>query len=150
MEQLPGNTREWRRPVSGKVACAYGSGELASAAWRDVSRDGASIELGRYLRPGRRLTLRFAAPWDASSEMELEACVAWCRTGPDTRRFLAGLRVLRDQPEAAVAFAALGYGERAATNKANTEKVLADVRHSRIAPNLELGITARATAAQAV
>ena len=54
--------RDVRSPMTGGVAYLYDCGEIGRATWRDVSADGASIQMGRYLRPSRTVVLRFPSP----------------------------------------------------------------------------------------
>ncbi len=116
MIQAVERIRERRTPVAGCVAYRLESGDTGRAAWLNVSRVGAALRLGRYLRPGKRLCLRFASPLPAGGTVELPARVVWCRPVAGGVEFDAGLVVRRDTPEAALAFAALGY---AAQRRAN-------------------------------
>lgn len=102
------------------------SGDTGRATWLNVSRAGAAVRLGRYLRPGKRLQLCFASPLQYGAIVELPARVAWCRPLEGGVEFAAGLQVRRDAPEAALAFAALGY---AVQRGANVSPELAVERH---------------------
>lgn len=88
------NERETNRvPLSGRIQYRYGLDDHGTAAWRSIGRDGACISLGRYLRPGRHITLlcdgRSGAP-------EVSGRVVWCRPALDGQTFVAGVRFLRD------------------------------------------------------
>ena len=108
--------RERRIPLSGCVAYRYESAESGTASWRDVSRSGTALELGRYLRPQRNLSLHFNSPLDSTTTHVLPAKVMWCRRIANSSRFVAGLHVFREDPEAALAFAELGYCALGANN----------------------------------
>lgn len=101
------HVREVRSVLTGRVAYEVAGHERGTAAWLDVSRVGARVSLGRYLRPGRLVTLAFTAPWSGSTEVSLVARVVWCRQGGDSMEFHAGLQVVRDNPAAALAFSLL-------------------------------------------
>ena len=109
MIQAVERIRERRTPITGRVAYHTESGETGPSTWLNVSRVGAAIRLGRYFRPGKRLSLRFASPLWFDADVEIAARVAWCHPLPGGIEFAAGLQVLRHDPESVVAFAALGY-----------------------------------------
>lgn len=89
-----------RVPLDGRLTYRYNQGENAAGTWRDLSRSGARIQLGRYLRPGRRVMLIVASD-DESDEpaIELKAQIVWCRPVSDSHDFEAGLRIFHDQPD---------------------------------------------------
>ncbi|HIJ66101.1 MAG TPA: PilZ domain-containing protein [Candidatus Hydrogenedentes bacterium] len=96
-----------RVPWNGGVVYESGPGDKSLGSWRDISYSGASVSLGRYLRPGRYVMLVSDFPFVASGAVELKARVVWCRpTGRDCR-FLAGLRIFHDEFDAALAYALL-------------------------------------------
>lgn len=102
--------REIRTPLQGAVRYVYGDPEEAGVArWREVSRTGARVLLGRYLRPGRWLALSFDSPLAANAPLTVRARVAWCKPLESGVEFEAGLQILRETPEMALDFAALGY-----------------------------------------
>lgn len=119
--------REVRTALDGRVAYEVAAGERGTASWSDVSRVGARVVLGRYLRPGRVIALAFTAPWNGCTEVSLQARVIWCRQGEDSAEFHAGLQVLRDNPEAALAFGLLVQIARGAANTAEVGTVLKTV-----------------------
>jgi hypothetical protein len=86
--------------------------EAGTASLAHVSRAGVTLRLGRYLRPGRQVWLSFVSPLDPGTEVEVRAQVTWCRPARQGLEFLAGLCVLRDDPGAALAFAAWGCPSR--------------------------------------
>jgi hypothetical protein len=101
--------RERRTMLGGGLIYRYDASEQGTAYWLDVSRVGAKLRLGRYLRPGRQLELEFVSPLREEQRVQLGARVIWCQQVKDAPDFLAGVYVRRESPEAAVAFAALGY-----------------------------------------
>jgi len=116
--------RERRTALSGAVTYSYDPDESGRGRWINVSRVGACIRLGRYLRPGRDLRLRFPSPLEASeAPVEVQGRVSWCRQVPGAPEFTAGVRLLREDPEAALAFAALGYRPQPQTNKSKRNEV---------------------------
>ncbi|MBI2434207.1 MAG: PilZ domain-containing protein [Candidatus Hydrogenedentes bacterium] len=99
--------RERRIGTSGTLTYHYDGGECGAAHWLDVSRVGAKLRLGRYLRPGRQLEIEFASPLSGDA-IRVAARVMWCQM-KGAAEFLAGIHVRREQPETALAFASLGY-----------------------------------------
>jgi len=97
--------RERRRPGTGTLVCRYAARDCGTAAWRNLSRTGAAIWLDRAVRPGERLTLEFASPLEMGRTHRLNAQVAWCHAADGGAE--AGLRILRDDPDAVLAFANL-------------------------------------------
>lgn len=107
--------RETRSRIGGTLEYLHGAPQESGVAeWRDVSRCGASISLGRFLRPGRELTLTAASPLYPGRTMRLRAQVMWCAPSEAAGRFTAGLLVYRDRPEAALEFATLAHAARGA------------------------------------
>jgi len=92
--------RESRHALDAALDLAV-DGALVRATLTDVSRVGAGVVLGRYLRPGREVGLRPEGAGDAG----LWARVVWCRPTTETARFRAGLRLYRETPEVALLFA---------------------------------------------
>ena len=99
--------RELRTPLSGSFAYASGCGEAGRAVWLNISRTGAAIQLGRYLRPGHLIQLSLESGNDGG--WSIPARIAWCVSIPGTLQFQAGLAVQRTSPESALQFATLGY-----------------------------------------
>ncbi len=121
--------REQRCTLSGPVAYTSGGGEGGQATWLNISRTGAAILLGRYLRPGRPINLDLAAG-EGGAVVAIPAGIAWCVPVADTLHFKTGLKILRNDPEIALYFASLGYTARA-ENKINAETVIEAVWPSR-------------------
>jgi hypothetical protein len=119
MNMIELRVREARTEMVGTVQYSYGTPEDCGVArWCDVSRAGASVRLGRYLRPGRELTLHVNSPLAASGPLTVRARVVWCAPLGDAGQYAAGLMVYRDTPEMALDFAALGYAARQQANGA--------------------------------
>lgn len=97
--------RELRRELSGAIEYSSGCGEGGRATWLNISRTGAALRLGRYLRPGRQITLLSTTEGGATT---VPAEIAWCVPIPGTMYFRAGLRINRDNPEVALHIATLG------------------------------------------
>lgn len=113
-----GRVREARTALAGSVAYGYeGPREQGVARWANVSRTGGAIVLGRYLRPGREITLSFESPLVHSGPLSVRARIAWCRPSGTKGEFVAGLAIYRDTPEMALDFAAMGYAARQQSNK---------------------------------
>ena len=123
MQQIQ-QMREQRTALEGKLVYEYADGEHGVALWHDVSRIGARIHLGRYLRPGRLICLEFASPLEPECTISAEVQVVWCRQVQGAPEFVAGVRVRRRTPEEALAFAALGYAGAGRLNKAEGGVVL--------------------------
>lgn len=121
------HVREVRSALTGRVTYEVATDERGTASWMDVSRVGARVALGRYLRPGRLVTLAFTAPWNGGTEVSLVARVVWCRQGNDSAEFHAGLQVVRDNPAAALAFSLLVQIARGAANTAGSGAVVTTV-----------------------
>ena len=109
--------REQRTALLDHLTYRYEPGEEGRARWLNTTRLGASIRLGRYLRPGRRLRLAFPSPLDPEEQVEVAAQVIWCRLVPGSVDFEAGLRIICDDPKTAAAFASLGYGDTEEMNR---------------------------------
>ncbi len=92
-----------RVPLTGRVYYTYsdGTGVHASAGcWRDISRRGACLRLGRYLTPGRFLLLELPKQEGGQGQsIQVKACVAWCQPLKGSSHFLAGVQLYRSEPE---------------------------------------------------
>ena len=104
--------REPRASLDGPVTYEYGEGERGLARWSNVSRTGAGMRLGRYLRPGTPVRMTFASPVASGGVALMEARVIWCRQAQAGIEFEAGLKALRRNADAALAFSALGHQAR--------------------------------------
>lgn len=119
--------REPRTRMQGRLAYTCDAGHAGHAQWLDLSRVGACILLGRYVKPGRELRLRLDSPLASGGRLELRARVLWCRQVQQGPEFAAGLYIRRDTPEMALGFAVLGHAARHAENKRRTAPVEAAV-----------------------
>ena len=108
MQSTSKPVRELRTPMGGEVAYVTGCGEGGQAQWINISRTGAAVVLGRYLRPGRLIRLDTARA-SHEGECTIPAEVAWCIPAPGSLYFHAGLRIVRKDPETALHFASLAY-----------------------------------------
>jgi hypothetical protein len=115
--------REPRTRVTGTLHYFSAPEEKGRARWQNVSRTGASIHLGRYLRPGRRIALHFETPHLTGATFTVEGRIIWCRPLSGSLEFVAGLELLRDVPDAVVAFASVGYAAREKLNKTASARV---------------------------
>ncbi len=136
--------RERRTQLGGSLQYTTGCGEAGQATWLNISRTGAGLLLGRYLRPGRTLLLELAAT-ETDCTVLVPAEVAWCVPQLGKPSFKTGLRIHRDDPEVALHFAKLGY-RALAENKNGGKTVVTAVwtslnepmhlRHNTAASNL--------------
>lgn len=110
-----GQREDWRYDFAGMLQYRYDSDDLGTATWCDVSVSGARIHLGRYLGPGREITVRFdslnpVAQAQLAAEyagpIRLRAEIVWCRPAVNGIEFQAGLRFARTQDD-------LGFGRAA-------------------------------------
>ncbi len=90
--------RAVRKPRSGAVIYASGGDVSGLATWCDESAGGASIRLGRYLRPGRPVVLRYQSSVGDNGTEESQGRVVWCRPlGGDGCTFAAGVEFHNDR-----------------------------------------------------
>ena len=108
MATLRNYVRELRTPLAGSVHYVSGCGDAGRATWINISRTGASVRLGRYLRPGHVLQLHPTGQ-ENDTVWAIPARIIWCVRIPGTLQFKAGLAVDRSCPEIALRFATLGY-----------------------------------------
>lgn len=110
MKSISQRNRESRTVLNGSVEFRHdfpeGNGQ---ARWTDVSRCGAAVRLGRYLRPGRQLWLSTLVEGEI---LELRAQVVWCNAVSHDGDYAAGLLIYRETPEAALTFSRLGHAAR--------------------------------------
>lgn len=83
-----------RVQFDGPLSYRYDLNEHGFAKWCSVGREGACISLGRYLRPGRHVTLMSGS--EAEGPLEISGRIVWCRPTSDGREFVAGLRIFDD------------------------------------------------------
>lgn len=96
-----------RIPFEGRVDYRYGLDDGGTATWRSVGKEGACIALGRYLRPGRHVSLVSDAASVNGDPVELSGRVVWCRPTTEGRTFVAGLRIFSDEPGTASALSGI-------------------------------------------
>lgn len=87
--------RSGRVPFNEDFEYEYDDGQRGMASWRSISAEGACIQIGRYLRPGRRVSIDFHG-------LDLNMRVVWCLPTADGQRFVAGVQVLNSGPELAL------------------------------------------------
>ena len=122
MATLSEHVRELRTPLTGSFHYVSGCGDAGRATWLNISRTGASVRLGRYLRPGHVIRLQPAGQ-ENDLDWAIPATIVWCARIPGTLQFRAGLAVDRTCPETALRFATLGY-EALAMNRNTNRTVL--------------------------
>jgi hypothetical protein len=93
-----------RLPAFGTLEYQASPDDTGWARWQTVSRDGACIHLGRYLRPGKYSLLRWRRHLGTA---EFKARVVWCRPVSADGHFLAGLKIIHDEPGSEEALAAV-------------------------------------------
>lgn len=105
--------REIRTPLSGTLHCCI-QDNTASAQWVNVSRVGACIVLDRAVTPETLLELYFDSPLETGIQVCVPGHVVWCaqESTHNGLGWRVGLRMYRKNPEAALAFASLGYQAR--------------------------------------
>lgn len=112
MNEIDQHPREGRTTLTGGFHFVCDEGHTGGGRWLNVSRVGASVLLGRYLKPGREVIVRFASPLVSNDALEVKARVMWCRQIQGGPEFMAGIRIRRETPEMALDFATLGYAAR--------------------------------------
>ncbi|MBN2310633.1 MAG: PilZ domain-containing protein [Candidatus Hydrogenedentes bacterium] len=98
-----------RVPFTGLATYRCGSRDTGGAVCLDVGRGGMRVELGRYLRPGRRLLVSVSGLPGQNERIELKARVAWCRPTTNPSVFLTGLRVFHDDARSVAGLTELFY-----------------------------------------
>jgi hypothetical protein len=66
-----------------------------AAKWNNISTNGASIELGRYLRPGRVIQIDTVAS-------SFTGVVMWCKPVSGSDTYEAGVRMVNDNIESSL------------------------------------------------
>ena len=87
-----------RVPFAHSVRWFSGDGEGGVATVRNISRSGASVSLGRYLRPGPVVRIAFDGFEYAGGAVDVQALTVWCRPeagAPD--RFIAGFKFVQGE-----------------------------------------------------
>lgn len=98
--QLGANGRRFPRvPFAAEVDYFYGTEASGSGRCRELSRDGLSMSLGRYLTPRRKILVRVFSTSSPTEAAEIKGRIAWCRPAGQPERFLAGVEVFCDAPE---------------------------------------------------
>jgi hypothetical protein len=88
-----------RVPFAHQVRWNYAPGEAGVAEICNISRGGLCLAMGRYLRPGRVLTLRFDDISFKGQPLEFDTRIVWCDSVPDELGFFnAGFQVLHGKP----------------------------------------------------
>lgn len=87
--------RTRRVALRGEFEYTFDDAERGQAIWRSISLDGACIEIGRYLRPGRKLRIDYRG-------LEMNMRVVWCRAVQGSENFVVGVQVLNGGPELAL------------------------------------------------
>jgi hypothetical protein len=135
MAKVNREIREIRTPFTGAFTYVSGCGDAGRATWLNISRTGAAVRLGRYLRPGHVVQLHPASV-DQDASWSIPARVVWCTRIPGTFQFQAGLAVDRSCPEATLHFATLGYAARALNTNTDSAVVTAGWSPDAAAPAL--------------
>lgn len=84
-----------RLPLTGEFEYEHSDGERGLASWRSISMEGACIQLGRYLRPGRTIRANYHG-------LDLTLRVVWCGASVRENGFIAGVQVVNGGPELAL------------------------------------------------
>lgn len=131
-----------RMPYDSTLEIICQGGMKGRATSQDVGRGGFRMSLYRYLRPGHRLMVRTPAG------EELKAQVVWCRPDRDATQFVAGVRVIHDEPAAYETMARMMY--RAVRLRAEPTRQRFDWRRPSTYPQSAAGMGLAAAAAVAV
>lgn len=83
-----------RLPLTGIFEYMHEDGAQGQGCWLSISTEGACVQLGSYLRPGRQMRVSYHG-------LDMTLRVVWCRPVGDGR-FVAGVQVLRGGPELAL------------------------------------------------
>jgi len=87
--------RTRRVALRGEFEYQYEDGEVGRATWKSISLDGACLQAGRYLRPGRKIRVDYRG-------VEMNLRVVWCRASNGGENFVAGVQILNGGPELAL------------------------------------------------
>ncbi|MBM3289860.1 MAG: PilZ domain-containing protein [Candidatus Hydrogenedentes bacterium] len=103
-----GEARRFARVAfAGRMVYRYASDDEGTAEVSDVSRGGLRMTMGRYLRPGTPVMLEAAGVRVNGRAVELKGRIVWCAPEMRGHRFVAGVRVIYDEPDAVTAVSAL-------------------------------------------
>ncbi|MDZ4860866.1 MAG: PilZ domain-containing protein [Candidatus Hydrogenedentes bacterium] len=89
-----------RVAFGGRLSYWHGAGNPGTAIAADVSRGGLRLHMGRYLRPGTHVLLNTDEVRSAGKPVELKGQIVWCNPEKRGQRFVAGVRVIYDEPDA--------------------------------------------------
>jgi len=96
-----------RVAFGGRVVYRYASDDEGTAYVSDIGRGGLRMCMGRYLRPGTRVMLEAEGVRANGQPVELKGQIVWCAPEKQGHRFVAGVRVIYDEPDAVAAVSAL-------------------------------------------
>lgn len=109
-EQQIGNDdarRFARVAFDGRMVYRYAADDQGTALVSDVSRGGLRMSMGRYLRPGTRVMLEADGVKMNGQPVELKGQIVWCAPEKRGHQFVAGVRVIYDEPDAIAAVSTL-------------------------------------------
>lgn len=99
-----------RVPFEHPVGWLEAQGQSGAGVVLNVGRGGVCLLLGRYLRPGRSVEVRFNDIEFRGEPVTLRARVAWCRPADrGSVEFAAGLRVVHDEATSLAAISEVFY-----------------------------------------
>jgi hypothetical protein len=84
-----------RLPLTGGFEYEHSNGEHGKASWRSISKDGACMQIGHFVRPGRTMRAFYHG-------LNLNLRVVWCRPAGSEDWFVAGVQVVNGGPELAL------------------------------------------------
>lgn len=96
-----------RVTFDGRMVYRYAADVEGTAQVSDVSRGGMRMCMGRYLRPGTRVMLEADGVRVNGQPVELKCQIVWCTPEKRGHRFVAGIRIIYDEPDAIAAASAL-------------------------------------------
>ncbi|MCC6796644.1 MAG: PilZ domain-containing protein [Candidatus Hydrogenedentes bacterium] len=96
-----------RVEFGGRMVYRYAANDEGTALVSEVSRGGLRMSMGRYLRPGTRVMLEADGVKMNGQPVELKGQIVWCAPEKRGHQFVAGVRVIYDEPDAIAAVSAL-------------------------------------------